>query len=131
MSRTAVLRRAPPGNGLLHNRRRYEAYPEGVKFELIGGIVYMASALRRSHGRRHAQLSAIFQWYSEETPGAEALDNTTTILAEESEPQPDLALRILGEHGGQSRETADDYVDGPPELVAEVAHSTRAIDLHG
>ena len=54
----------------------------------------------------------------------------TTILGEESEPQPDLALRILSEYGGQSRETADDYVEGPPELVAEVAHSTRAIDLH-
>ena len=33
--------------------RRYEAYPDDVKFELIGGIVYMASTLRRSHGRWH------------------------------------------------------------------------------
>jgi len=124
---------------LLHNgdhlaqpefHRRYEAYPEDVKFELVGGIVYMASPLRRSHGRRHSQLGSILQLYSEETQGVETLDNVTTILGEESEPQPDLALRILSEYGGQSRETADDYVEGPPELVAEVAHSTRAIDLH-
>ena len=90
----------------------------------------MASPLRRSHGRRHSQLGSILQRYSEETQGVETLDNVTTILGEESEPQPDLALRILSEYGGQSRETADDYVEGPPELVAEVAHSTRAIDLH-
>ena len=30
--------------------RRYEAYPEDVKFELVGGIVYMTSPLRRPHG---------------------------------------------------------------------------------
>ncbi len=30
--------------------RRYEAYPEDVKFELVGGVVYMASSLKRPHG---------------------------------------------------------------------------------
>jgi len=34
------------------------------------------------------------------------------------------------EFGGQSRTSEDDYVVGAPELVAEVAHSPRAIDLH-
>jgi hypothetical protein len=52
------------------------------------------------------------------------------LLGEEGEPQPDLYLRILPEHGGQSRTTPDDYVAGAPELVAEIAHSSRAIDLH-
>ena len=27
--------------------------------------------------------------------------------------------------------TTDDYVEGAPELIAEIAHSSRAIDLHG
>ncbi len=110
--------------------RRYAAYPEDVKFELIGGIVYMASPLRRSHGRRHLQLGALLERYAGATPGVEALDNTTTILGEESEPQPDLALRILSAYGGQSRETEGDYVAGPPELIVEIAHSSRAIDMH-
>jgi Uma2 family endonuclease len=110
--------------------RRYETYPEDDKFELIGGIVFMASPLRRAHGKNHANLSMVLNLYSGQTPGIELLDNATTILGEESEPQPDLSLRILAEYGGQSRETAKDYVEGPPELVAEVAHSTRAIDLH-
>ena len=139
MSSTPSTSRLSPRIALLENgdrltqpefHRRYLAYPEDVEFELVGGIVYMSSPLRRSHGRRHSQLGSLFERYSEQTPGVETLDNATTILGEESEPQPDLALRILSEYGGQSWETADDYVEGPPELVAEVAHSTRAIDLH-
>jgi Uma2 family endonuclease len=110
--------------------RRYEAYPEDVKFELVGGIVYMASPLRRAHGLYHPFFSAVLWLYHTATPGVEVLDNATTILGEESEPQPDLELRILSQYGGQSRETEDDYVEGPPELMAEIAYSTRAIDLH-
>jgi Uma2 family endonuclease len=52
------------------------------------------------------------------------------ILGDESEPQPDLYLRVLPEFGGQSATSADDYIDGAPELVAEVSHSSRSIDLH-
>jgi Uma2 family endonuclease len=110
--------------------RSYEAYPEDVKFELIQGTVYMASPLRRDHARRHVQLTALLERYEGKTPGIELLDNATTILGEESEQQPDLALRILSAYGGQSRETAKGYVEGPPELIVEIASSTRAIDLH-
>lgn len=110
--------------------RRYEAYPEDVKFELIGGVVHMAAALRRAHGGYHPELTGVLWMYKSATPGIEVLDNATTILGEESEPQPDLELRILFDYGGQSRETEDDYVEGPPELVIEVAHSSRDIDLN-
>lgn len=110
--------------------RRYETYPEDIKFELIGGIVYMTSPLRWRHGRYHVKLATVFGRYEEATPGVEAGDNATTILGEESEPQPDLAVRILPECGGRSRLNAKEYVVGPPELVAEIAYSTRAIDLH-
>ena len=75
-------------------------------------------------------LAVLLEAYESRTPGVELLDNATTILGEESEPQPDLALRILSAYGGQSRETDRDYVAGPPELIVEVAHSTRAIDMH-
>jgi Uma2 family endonuclease len=109
--------------------RRYEAYPEDLKFELIGGIVYMAWPLRRAHGSYHPELAGVLVTYKGATPGVEVLDNTTTILGEESEPQPDLELRILAAFGGQSRETKEDYVEGPPELMVEVSHSTRVLDL--
>jgi Uma2 family endonuclease len=131
-------RRSPPVPPLVPGQRlkqpefhrRYEAYAEDVKFELIGGVVYMPSPLRRAHGGYHPALSGVLWLYSGATPGTEVLDNTTIILGEESEPQPDLEMRVLSAYGGQSRETVDDYVEGAPELVVEVAHSSREIDLN-
>ena len=40
-------------------------------------------------------------------------------------------MRILPSHGGQSRSPLHaPYTEGPPELVVEIAHSTRSIDFH-
>ena len=110
--------------------RIYEQTPEGFRAELVGGIVYLASPLGRRHGTAHPVLSAALAAYQGHTPGVEVGDNTTILLGDEGEPQPDLYLRILPEHGGQSGTTKDDYVEGAPELIAEIAHSSRAIDLH-
>jgi hypothetical protein len=109
---------------------RYHLYPDSTKFELIGGTVYMASPLRRPHAKFHGTLSMILRLYAAQTPGVEMLDNATTILGDQSEPQPDLCLRVLSAFGGQSRETEAGYLEGAPELIAEVCHSTRAMDLH-
>ncbi len=110
--------------------RRYETHPEDEKFELIGGIVYMASPLKREHGTYDGKLNLILQVYEAGTPGVEVATNMTVILGKESEPQPDAILRLLTECGGQSSYDEDDYLIGAPELVAEVAHSTRAIDMN-
>src|SRR5687768_3808789 len=111
--------------------RLYEQTPEHFKAELIGGIVYVASPVSRRHGRPHALLNHVLLNYDGRTPGVETLNNTTTFLADDSEPQPDLSLRVRPEHQGQSRNTSDgDYVLGAPELVIEIAYSTRAVDLH-
>lgn len=110
--------------------RVYAATPEDFHAELIAGIVYVASPLKRQHGIHHLRLGALFAAYAARTPGVEAADNATIVLGEDAEPQPDLYLRLLPESGGQSRTTDDDYVLGAPELVAEIAHSSRAIDLH-
>ena len=56
------------------------------------------------------------------TPGTDILDNTTSILGESSEPQPDAALAILPECGGQTHEDEDgNLIVGSPELIVEVA----------
>ena len=110
--------------------RIYEQMPEDFKAELVGGTVYVASPLRLRHGNRHLRLGSVLAGYEGATPGVEAGDNTTILLGDDGEPQPDLFLRILPEHGGQSRTTEDDYVEGAPELLIEIAHSTRALDLH-
>jgi Uma2 family endonuclease len=110
--------------------RRYESRPDEGKFELIGGIVYMASPLKRKHGTYDPKLSLVLSVYEAATAGVEIATNMTAILGEHSEPQPDAILRILTEFGGQSKYNEDDYLVGPPELVAEIAHSSRAIDMN-
>jgi Uma2 family endonuclease len=109
---------------------RYERTPEGFRAELIGGSVYVSSPLGFRHGRSTAALITLFGLFSASTPGTDAQANTTTILGEESEPQPDSALLILEDYGGQSRDGDDDYTHGAPELIVEVALSSRSIDLN-
>jgi Uma2 family endonuclease len=111
--------------------RIYEQAPEEVKAELIGGIVYTASPLNHSHGSNHLALGALFWIYQSQTPGLDCGDNSTILLGDDSEPQPDLYLRVLPEYGGQSGTTEDDYVLGAPEVLAEIADSSYSIDLHG
>jgi Uma2 family endonuclease len=112
---------------------RYLNTPENFRAELIEGIVYvMTSPLKIRHGRSDFRLIGWLFTYSAATPGTVGQNNTTTILGERSEPQPDSALLILSEYGGQSRdgEGEDDYTYGAPELLIEVALSSRSIDLH-
>jgi Uma2 family endonuclease len=107
---------------------RYEAMPPGTRAELIGGIVYMPSPVSRRHGQRALPAAYWLLRYEEFTPGVEALDNVTTILGPRGEPQPDVSLRILQSHGGQTGE-AGGFLAGAPELIVEVAISTRKYDL--
>jgi Uma2 family endonuclease len=110
--------------------RLYEKAPEDFKAELIGGTVYVASPLKLAHGEPHLLLGVVLVIYANRTPGVKPSDNTTVMLGDESEAQPDLFLRILPEYGGQSSTTTEDYVKGAPEFVVEIAHSSRAFDLH-
>ncbi|MFB2898145.1 Uma2 family endonuclease [Aerosakkonemataceae cyanobacterium BLCC-F50] len=109
--------------------RRYEAMPEVKKAELIEGIVYMASPVRaKKHGKPHSHIMTWLGTYEAATPGVETLDNSTVRLDADNEPQPDGLLRI--EQAGQSRISEDDYVEGAPELIIEIAASTASLDLH-
>ncbi|WP_410175089.1 Uma2 family endonuclease [Nodularia spumigena] len=109
--------------------RRYHAMPNLKKAELIEGVVYVASPVRaKQHGKPHARIMTWLGTYEAATPGLEALDNTTVLLDTDNEPQPDALLRI--EIGGQSRINKDDYVEGAPELIVEIAASSASYDLH-
>ena len=46
-----------------------------------------------------------------------------------NDPQPDMALILDSDLGGQTRITDDDYIQGPPELTAEISASTASINL--
>ena len=110
--------------------RRYAAMPKTCKAELIEGLVYMAAALRlKSHGLPHHRLNHWLGNYSVSVPGTIIGDAISVQLDDDNEPQPDIVLIWDSDHGGQTSITDDDYIAGPPELVAEISASTVSIDL--
>ncbi|NJK62037.1 MAG: Uma2 family endonuclease [Synechococcaceae cyanobacterium SM2_3_1] len=110
--------------------RRYNAMPHLKKAELIEGVVYMPSALRfRSHGQPHAHVISWLGVYASATPGLAVGDNPSVRLDLDNEPQPDAVLIIEEQSGGQTHLSEDDYIEGAPELVAEIAASSASIDL--
>jgi Uma2 family endonuclease len=124
--------------------RRYNAMPHVKKAELINGVVYIvatdssngvpgvSSPVRfRRHANPHFRLSGWLVHYQGMTPGTDGADNSTLRLpSQTNETQPDLCLRIQHECGGQSRLSEDDFVEGTPELIVEVAASSATYDLH-
>lgn len=110
--------------------RRYAAMPKLKKAELIEGVVYMPSPVRYTqHGNPHFLLGTWLGLYAAATPGVDGASDTTVRLDLDNEPQPDLVLRITGPRGS-SQVDADGYLQGPPELVVEVAASSASYDLH-
>jgi Uma2 family endonuclease len=125
----------PLENGDRLNRyefeRRYNAMLNLKKAELIEGIVYMPAALRfKSHGQPHGWIMTWLGTYEAMTPGVALGVEPTVRLDIDNEPQPDAVLLIMPEAGGQARLSDDDYIEGAPELVVEIAASSVAIDLH-
>lgn len=111
--------------------RRYNAMPNLKKAELIEGIVYMPAALRfRSHGQPHGWIIGWLVSYEAATPGVALGVEPTVRLDLDNEPQPNAVLLINPEAGGQARLSDDDYIEGAPELIVEIAASSVAIDLH-
>ena len=122
-----------PGDRLSREEfeRRYERMTHVKKAELIEGIVYMPSPVRlRHHAFPRSFLDGWLLLYASETPDVECGSTPTVRLDLDNEPQPDLVLFKLPAKGGQARISADDYIEGPPELVVEIAGSSRAYDLH-
>ena len=109
---------------------RYEAMSPDFRAELIGGVVFVPAPLRSEYGESHALIMGWLTNYWSATPGTRVRDNATAILGDDSEPQPDAALVIDSESGGQSSLSDDGYATGPPELIVEVASSSESIDLH-
>ncbi len=108
--------------------RRWEAMPDLKHAELIDGIVYMPSPVSLQHAKFHLPLAGWIANYAASTPGCQGGVEGTWLMSDRDVSQPDLALRILPEYGGQSREQ-DEYTAGAPELIVEIAASSRARDL--
>jgi Uma2 family endonuclease len=110
--------------------RRYTAMPNLKKAELIEGRVYVLLPVHsKYHGEPHASIGGWLGVYSAHTPGVEGSNNATVRLDETNEPQPDVLLRIDEAAGGQTIIDSDDFLEGAPELIAEVAGSSASYDL--
>ncbi len=111
--------------------RRYQAMRDVKRAELIEGIVHMPSPVKFSrHSRPHASLVGWISHYATFMPGVLLGDNGTVQLDANNELQPDAFLLLPPALGGRSRITAEDYVEGAPDLVVEIASSSASYDLH-
>ncbi len=111
--------------------RRYEAMPELKKAELVEGVVFVEYRVRADlHGMPHSELVGWLGTYHAMTPGVEISNNATSIIDGDNEYQPDASLVIDANCGGQSRLNDRVYIEGAPELVAEVAATSASIDLN-
>jgi len=111
--------------------RRYDAMPHLKKAELIEGIVYMAPSLRfESHAKPHSAMMMWLTHYWVATPGTRLGDNATVRFDKYNEYQPDAVLFLPKSHDGQVSVSEDDYLEGSPELIVEIAASTASYDYH-
>jgi Uma2 family endonuclease len=110
--------------------RRYHAIPDLKKAELIDGIVYVNEPSTMWHGQAHADITGWLGFYRMGTPHLICSVLGTVRLDRKNQVQPDVHLRIAAKCGGQSRVDEDGFVEGAPELIAEVTYSEVSYDLH-
>jgi Uma2 family endonuclease len=112
--------------------RRYDAMPHLKKAELIEGVVSVPSPVGcEHHGEPHSTLGGWFFLYRARTRGVRLADNASVRLDLDNMPQPDCSLFISPDCGGRARIDEDDYLNGAPDLVAEIAASSAHYDLNG
>ena len=108
---------------------RYEAMPPDTRAELVGGVVCMPSPMRGDHGNTSRIAAGWLFHYQLKTPGIPGEDGCTVKLDNQGEPQPDHMLHLPPELGGKTSLDDKGYLTGPPELVVEIARSSRSYDL--
>ena len=122
-----------PGDHLSRDEfeRRYEAMPDLTRAELLEGVVYMPAATRAHyHSRPHQMIAGLLLVYDANTPGTVSFDAPSVRMDLDNMPQPDQVLVVLPECGGQSKVSADDYIEDAPELAWEISASSASYDLN-
>lgn len=112
--------------------RRWDAMPELKQAELINGVVFMNAAQRYTvHGNPAGRLYSWLAFYLANTPGVEfGVETTVALLKGPSFVQPDACLFLPSHAGGRCQINEDGLLNGPPELVVEIAASSASRDLH-
>jgi Uma2 family endonuclease len=104
---------------------RWECIPELRQAELIEGVVYLASPVSLAHGSYDALFVQWLGRYISAAEGGLSIATNTTLLWDDSTFQPDIALvkPALDQRSGSK------YLEHLPELVVEIAYSSRSYDL--
>jgi Uma2 family endonuclease len=112
--------------------RRYSLRTDLKRAELVRGVVYVPSPTRFSvHDERQGDIATWLGIYGAQTPGVRRGLSATIYLSEDSEVQPDgFLIRVPPPNETAARVTDDDYIEGAPQLVVEVAASSVSYDLH-
>ncbi len=112
--------------------RRWDAMPELKQAELINGVVFMNAAQRYTvHGNPAGRMNAWLVFYLTNTSGVEyGIETTVALLDGPSLVQPDACLFLPTAAGGRCQINEDGLLNGPPELVVEIAASSASRDLN-
>ena len=132
LANTRTIPKLASGDRLTRDEfeRRYTAMTHVKKAELIDGEVYMPMPVSwENHGSPHAEMMFTFSMYKIHTIGVDTGDNATVRLDDDTEPQPDIAMIVRPEFGGRTS-FVDGYIEGSPELIAEISATTASIDLN-
>jgi Uma2 family endonuclease len=111
--------------------RRYLARPDINRAELIEGVVYVGGRVpAREHGEPHASMAGWIGVYlmHVRNPALKSGSAPTVILDELNEVQPDAVL--WWPKPGGPRVNDEGIIEGPPQLIVEVAASSFSKDLH-
>ena len=106
--------------------RLYSQCPDLEHVELIEGAVYMPSPIKlEGHGREQFLLLHWLATYSYAHKGeVEAAGPVSVLLDDRNEPEPDAMLYRL-----RPGRLENGYLVGAPELVVEIANSSKAREL--
>jgi Uma2 family endonuclease len=110
--------------------RRYESELDGLRAELIEGIVVMSPPIGSDHGKANSLLDRLLGHYAASAPCLAAAVNASVRLDGINEYQPDVILWIESGTMARTRIGSKGLLEGRPELVVEIALSSRAYDLH-
>ena len=111
--------------------RRYCLRPDIKKAELVEGVVYVGSPVR--YGFHSRQQGIALFWltsYAIRHPGVHYAAEATVYLDADNEVQPDAFLFRDPAPPGGARINAEEYIEGAPQLIVEIAASSVSYDLH-
>lgn len=108
--------------------RRYEV-AQG-RAELVEGIVVMSPPISSMHGEANSLLDRLLGHYAARTPCLAVGVIPSLRLDARNEYQPDVVVWVKSGRFCKTRTGDDGLLKGRPELVAEIALSSAAYDLH-